>query len=99
MNNKYYYAVCFIHLLHWAVYIFNTLCIIPLMLYTPVYVWIPMCTMLANPLIGAQYCILNQLENKYRTLAGLPLLETNFTEVLIKRLYREHKNSPTELNQ
>jgi hypothetical protein len=58
---------------------------IPLLIkYEPFYIWMPLITFLVSPLVGGTYCMLNRLENHFRALAGMRLIEDRIAELFKK---------------
>jgi len=85
MSDCYYYyaykAVAFFHL----VIIFLNMVSVPLLIaYQPFYIWIPMISLLASPVIGGTHCIINRLENKFRVKAGVPVMYDRLEELFKK---------------
>ena len=68
------------HVGHWSLYLINCIAGIWLIIYEPWYVAVPLITILANPLMGGQYCVLNNVENMFRQQLGWPLIKDNFID-------------------
>lgn len=73
--------VSLIHAIHWCLYLSNIFAIIPLILFQPWYIFMPLVTVLGHPIISGAFCGLNNLENHYREKAGWTIIQHNFTEV------------------
>lgn len=81
LESSYYYVVKFIAGVHLIV-IFGNLVAIPcLIYYQPFYIWLPIITFLVNPMVGGSYCMMNRLENHYRSKADMPLITDRLAEL------------------
>jgi hypothetical protein len=76
------HMVTLIVVIHNIVIAANLLSVLLLLIYTPFYIWLPMLTLLVNPILGGKFCLMNQTENYYRKLAGLPTIKDRAEELL-----------------
>lgn len=74
----------FIATIHLILITLNTISIPLLIMYQPFYIYIPLISVLASPIIGGTYCLFNRAENKYRLLAGMPLIQDRVAELFRK---------------
>jgi len=73
----YYYISRIIFVTHITVIMINVISIPLLIVNMPIYIWMPMITLLVSPILGGTYCIFNRIENHYRIKAGKqPKLDT-----------------------
>lgn len=80
-----YYFVFMVNLvsvLHLLLLIVNTVSVAFLIAYMPFYVWVPLISLLASPIMGGHYCFLNRLENLYRGKAGMPFIVDRSLDIL-----------------
>lgn len=84
---EYYYIfiVNLVSSVHLALIFGNLLSIVLLIAYEPIYVWLPLITLLVSPVIGGSHCWLNRLENMYRMRVCMPLITDRFEEFLENR--------------
>ena len=72
---QYYYYKCIAKLIavsHLLLILGNLACIVFLVGHQPIYIWLPLLSLMASPIMGGTHCYLNTLENIYREKAGLP---------------------------
>ena len=50
-------------------------------MYQPVYVWVPMVTLITHPIVCGAFCALNNIENMYRARLGWTLIQKDFIEL------------------
>jgi hypothetical protein len=51
----------------------------------PIYIWLPIISILGSPLLGGSNCYLNRLENKFRMKALMPLIDDRFEDLLVRK--------------
>jgi hypothetical protein len=81
-----------VHITHWGLYFGNIIGIIFIVIYEPWYLVLPLLTILYNPVIGDIYCAYNNIENRYRSALGWPLIEHSFVFTAIEALKRFKQN-------
>ena len=64
----------------------NLIAVPYLIINEPFYIWLPMITVLVSPVIGSTYCMFNRLENHYRRLAGMELIDDRTAHFIYKEL-------------
>ena len=71
----YFWASKLVSIIHLLVILINVLAVPFLIVYQPLYISIPIMTMILSPLNGGTHCWMNQLENEYRIKAGRPQIK------------------------
>lgn len=84
MDSLRFYKVAahFIAIVHIVIMFANTIALPVLIIYEPWYLYFPMISLLCSPLLGAQYCMFNRLENYCRYRAGMPQIYDKITHIL-----------------
>lgn len=83
-----YFYILMVNLIasiHLALIFGNLLSIALLIAYEPIYIWLPLITLLVSPIIGGSHCWLNRLENIYRMKVCMPLITDRFEEFIERR--------------
>jgi hypothetical protein len=62
----------------------NCICLAMLIGFQPVYIWLPMISLMVSPVIGGSHCFMNRLENHYRLRAGMPLITDRLEELFTR---------------
>ena len=73
--------VYFVATVHTVLILMNFASIPILVASEPFWIWTPLLTFLASPLLGGQYCIFNRIENHYRHNAGMPKIVDRVNEI------------------
>lgn len=62
----------------------NLVCLGLMIAFMPIYVWMPMLSLMVSPVIGGSHCFINRLENHYRLRAGMPLISDRLEEFFMR---------------
>lgn len=73
--------VYFVATVHTMLIFLNFISIPLLVTNEPFWIWTPLLTFLASPLLGGQFCIFNRIENFYREKAGMPKIVDRVNEI------------------
>lgn len=65
------YLIATVHII---LMIINIVSLPLLIIYQPIFVWMPILTLMVSPLLGGTFCMFNDLENHFREKAGMPLI-------------------------
>jgi len=63
----------------------NTLCLAMVIAYEPIWIWLPLLSLLVSPFMGGTHCFMNRLENQYRIKACMPLIKDRLEEFLMRK--------------
>jgi hypothetical protein len=69
---------------HLVIIFLNLLAVPLLIINMPFYIWMPIITLLVNPMIGGAYCMFNRLENYFRFKAFMPPIQDRIGDLLLQ---------------